>query len=279
LKENEFSYRELSRSPSKEKIKIILLGASKIRAIQIFLSQILLPNVKIQFIKSSYRNSSSDLLIKFLLKYIFSNIYVTDLDNNYFSSFESSRRIPLNIPMIINENIRDLNYGFELTKNKNREIDIAYVGRVDKDKGFFDALEVMKSPDFKKYNKLMQLLLWETNHEKRILSAIQTGTITENFKIESSSKYNSNPPSYNNIKLLILPYGSLETTIRIPLVIIEAILHGCIVLLPSWIREDADLMYVINTAKDYDDSGYAAFYKGPEMIQEEALKILCKMSK
>ena len=56
LKENEFSYRELSRSSSKEKIKIILLGASKIRAIQIFLSQILLPNVKIQFIKSSYRN-------------------------------------------------------------------------------------------------------------------------------------------------------------------------------------------------------------------------------
>jgi len=274
LSQGKLSIIRLRNLSLEGRYKIILLGVSKIKSIQIFFfASLFARNIKIQFIKTSYKTTFADLCIRFLLRNIFVNALVSDLDNEYFSDFTEGRRINLDIPEII---ISNLELKFNSAINiSNRKYDIAYVGRIDKSKGFFEALEIMRNKSLNKYSMLMQLLLWETELENKVFRKIKNEDLTENISIKQSSKYNSKMPIYSDIKILLLPYTSFQTTIRIPLVIIEAILHGCLVILPAWVQDDLPLIKIIDKCRNkYPNTGNILFYDDSNNIAEVILKEL-----
>lgn len=246
ITEENLKFADLLRIVRSNNLNLILLGASKITSIKIFIYSFLSKNAaEITYIKTSNVTNKKDLIIRFLLMNVFKKINVMDLDKNYFSMFPSFRYKTLSIASIIHSNWSMNEKKYDFQSNKIRPIDIAYVGRIDYEKGFFEALKILESKKFQNYKKLIDLLLWNTEVESQVLQQIKDNNY-KNLEIKLTQKNTKSPPEYHNIKCLILPYNSFNSTIRIPLVIFEALYAECYVFLPAWIKKDksvANLLY------------------------------------
>lgn len=103
-----------------------------------------------------------------------------------------------------------------------RKYKFGYIGRIDRDKGYFEAKEILLKLSLD--NKcLMDVLLWSDTDIRHL-----PPRDTENLDIIVGGR-DKMPPKFHEIDALILPYRSLDSTIAIPLVLLEACLSGCIV--------------------------------------------------
>jgi hypothetical protein len=104
-------------------------------------------------------------------------------------------------------------------KKKSRKYEFGYVGRVDEEKGYFVARDLMISLSIKK-KCLLDILIWSETELKDLPKPNNNLTIIHGRRQKGY-------PIYKDIKNLILPYKSLQSTIVLPLVTIEALLNGC----------------------------------------------------
>ena len=222
----------------------------------------------IKYIKTSNKTNSKDLFIRFLLLNIYKRIHVTDLDGDYFSQFEGFRSSTIDISNLINTN---LNETARFKKNKlnfeERNIDIAYIGRMDTDKGFHHALDIFKDKRLSDCFKKMDLLLWDKDHETSIVNNAERELNISNIIFEVKEKSLNKPPKYDEVKIVILPYKNFDSTIRVPLVIFEALKAGCIVLLPSWIKEDDKFISIIDNFLNINHISNSLFFFEPSIDQ------------
>lgn len=123
------------------------------------------------------------------------------------------------------EGAGDLSHG-------GRKYDLGYVGRVDEQKGFFEAVKFFDSLPAGK-TVMLDILLWCEN-DRRLCENLQLSR----FDVFYKTKQVSEAPKYNEIDTLYLPYKSLSSTIAVPLVVVEAVLSGCSVVVPSWLLKD-----------------------------------------
>lgn len=276
LKEESINFSELIKLIECSNNKLILLGSSKYFLIKISIISLLKSNIaRIEFIKTSNKTNFKDLIIKFLLLYIFKKIHVTDLDGAYFSEFKKARYNTINISTLINSNLkiksRLNNNEFEVSLNQ-RDIDIAYIGRVDDEKGFYNAVDILKHKTLSSYKKKLDLLLWDFENESMSVKGILEQSNIKNLSFTFKVKNSNSSPNYNNIKAVLLPYKNFNSTIRMPLVIFEALRSRCLVFLPIWIKLDSNFISVIDNFLDLNNITNSLFFY--ESSVEEAVKYL-----
>ena len=229
--------------------RIFLLGASKNLIFKILLLSLIYIRIpKVEYIKTTYKNNKKDLLLSFLLLNIFKKIYVADLDGSYFKKFPLNRKRTINIPELISSNLNYRNNFSTKVPLGSRGIDIGYIGRIDTEKGFFKAVEIFQNNRLKNFKKLCNVLIWDDKKDIKIINDIEEKNIpslifNKNFKSSNSS------PNYHDIKIVLLPYKNFNITIRVPLVIFEALCAGCLVFLPNWIKKDEEVIEIINEFK------------------------------
>jgi glycosyltransferase involved in cell wall biosynthesis len=104
----------------------------------------------------------------------------------------------------------------------NRKYRFAYIGRIDQDKGYFEAKKILL--ELSKNNKcLMDLLLWDDSDLQHLpLPDLKSLDLIIGGR-------DKKPPNFHEIQALILPYQSLASTVAIPLVLLEGCLAGCVV--------------------------------------------------
>ena len=227
--------------------KLILLGASKLFIIKILIISSIFSNIAhIEYIKTSNKTNSKDLFIRFILLHFFKKINVTDLDGNYFSTFEESRRNTIDISALINSNLINSQHDNVNNNLEDRKFDIGYIGRIDREKGFFNALDILSNKKLNNFAKSMDLLLWDTPEELEIISKLKKEQNILGIKFKFTEKTSNSLPNYQNMKAVLLPYKNFDSTIRIPLVIFEALKAGCLVFLPEWIKRDEEIISIIN---------------------------------
>ncbi|MDC0570212.1 hypothetical protein OAO60_01165 [bacterium] len=269
IKEESIGLFQLTQIIKSDKNKLFILGASKFFIIKLLLISSMYKKIAhIEYIKTSNKTNSKDLLIRFLLLNIYKRIYVTDLDGDYFSQFEGFRSSTIDISNLINTNFNET---AQFKKNKlnfeERNIDIAYIGRVDVDKGFYHALDIFKDKRLSDCLKKMDLLLWDKDRESLIVSNADEELKISNIVFEVKEKVSNKPPKYDEVKIVILPYKNFDSTIRAPLVIFEALKAGCIVLLPSWIKKDGKFISIIDNFLNLNHISNSLFFFEPSINQ------------
>ena len=244
--EEKISFKDTINFLKDKDTKIFLLGASKIFILRFFLSTLIFKcKPSVIFIKTTNKVNQKDLILRFLLLYIFKKINVADLDGSYFQVFPSHRKMTINIPELVNVNLNSKNILDSFIKLNARDIDIGYIGRVDDEKGFFEAIEIFEDIRLKDYKKLCDILIWDDKKDTQIISDIKNKNISS-LIFNTNFKSLNSLPSYQNIKAVVLPYKNFNSTIRVPLVIFEALSAECLVFLPKWIKEDKEVLKLIN---------------------------------
>lgn len=225
--------------------KLFLLGASKIFIFKFLLFTLVYKSIpSIFYIKTTNKVNKKDLILRFLLLHIFKKINVADLDGSYFQAFPSHRKITINIPELINVNLKSKNSLNSSIKLSSRDVDIGYIGRIDYEKGFFEVIEVFEDKRLKDFKKLCDILLWDDKKDTYIIDDIKDRNI-QGLIFNTTFKSLNSLPNYQNIKAVLLPYKNFNSTIRVPLVIFEALAAKCLVFLPKWIREDKEVFRLI----------------------------------
>ena len=226
--------------------RIFLLGSSKILIFKILLLSLIYIRIpKIEYIKTTHKNNKKDLLLSFLLLNVFKKIHVADLDGSYFKKFPQNRKRTINIPELITVNLKyKSNFKHEVSLS-SRGIDIGYIGRIDAEKGFFKAVEIFQNNRLKNFKKLCDVLVWDDNKDIKIINDIEEKNFP-NLVFNKNFKSSNSLPNYHNIKIVLLPYKNFNSTIRVPLVIFEALCAGCLVFLPNWIKKDEKVIEIIN---------------------------------
>ena len=88
-------------------------------------------------------------------------------------------------------------------------------------------------------------MIWDDKKDTQIINDIKNKNISSLIFNTNFKSFNS-LPSYQNIKAVVLPYKNFNSTIRVPLVIFEALSAECLVFLPKWIKEDKEVLKLIN---------------------------------
>lgn len=226
--------------------KVFLLGASKIFILKFLFSTLIFKcNPSVVYIKTTNKVNKKDLILRLLLLYVFKKVNVADLDGSYFQVFPSHRKMTINIPELVNVNLKSKNILDSCIKLNARDIDIGYIGRVDDEKGFFEVIEILQDIRLKDYKKLCDILIWDDKKDIQIINDIKNKNIPS-LIFNTNFKSTNSLPNYQNIKAVILPYRNFNSTIRVPLVIFESLSAECLVFLPKWIMEDKEILKLIN---------------------------------
>lgn len=159
----------------------------------------------------------------------------------------------------LNPPVPDFFFGLvEKDKTSTDKTRIGYIGRADYGKGFDIALKVMGSLDTARFDCSVLTYAWP---EKDFDIAKLAGNCKSvSFII---NEYNSYSPEIEEsiskylktIDVIFLPYRTLDTTIAVPLSIIEGLAAGCRVIIPREIADqlDAELprsLFLIYSSKD-----------------------------
>jgi len=128
----------------------------------------------------------------------------------------------------------------DLTRNKNlntckegsTKYNFGYIGRVCAEKGFYSAVKALNRLDFLGFSCTVNILAW-TEKDKKICENLLNDSVNKVIKNKVDTK---EPPFYNDIDILILPYKSLTSTVQVPFVVLEAIISGCIVITSNDIK-------------------------------------------
>ena len=178
--EEKISFKDTINFLKDKDTKIFLLGASKIFILRFFLSTLIFKcKPSVIFIKTTNKVNQKDLILRFLLLYIFKKINVADLDGSYFQVFPSHRKMTINIPELVNVNLNSKNILDSFIKLNARDIDIGYIGRVDYEKGFFEAIEIFEDIRLKDYKKLCDILIWDDKKDTQIINDIKNKNDTK----------------------------------------------------------------------------------------------------
>ena len=118
----------------------------------------------------------------------------------------------------------------DMCSNSTRTYRYAYVGRIDDDKGYFEAKIILMKLS-KKYKCLMDILLWRQSDVRHL-----PPRDLSNLKIITGGR-DKVKPSFSEINALVLPYKSLSSTIAIPLVLLEGCLAKCTIYTTHAIKE------------------------------------------
>lgn len=110
-----------------------------------------------------------------------------------------------------------------------RNYKYGYVGRIDIDKGYSKAVELMESLSINN-TCVLDILIWDDAELKYLPSG------NKNLDVRWGNKSKGVPP-YSEIKNLILPYKSLSSTIAFPLVVLEALVNGCCIYTSAEVAE------------------------------------------
>ncbi len=131
---------------------------------------------------------------------------------------------------------------------------IGYIGRADYGKGFDIALKIMSSLDTARFDCSVLTYAWpEKDFDvaglavncKSVSLVINEYTSYSPEIEESISKY------LKAIDVLFLPYRTLDTTIAVPLSIIEGLASGCRVIIPREIADQLDAELPPNSILSY----------------------------
>ena len=141
-------------------------------------------------------------------------------------------------PISVKLDIFDL-YGINLRSGDNilaedtvsRKYKYGYIGRVDRKKGYFHAVKILKRLS-KNYRTVLDLLIWDSKDLEEVPQP------SHNFDILTGGRDKA-IPIFADIENVILPYEDLSTTIAFPLVLFEAALCGCNVFTTAEIRKFA----------------------------------------
>lgn len=243
--EEKISLKKILNLFKNKDTKLFLLGASKIFILKFLLFTLVYKSIpSIFYIKTTNKVNKKDLILRFLLLHIFKKINVADLDGSYFQAFPSHRKITINIPELINVNLKSKNSLNSSIKLSSRDVDIGYIGRIDYEKGFFEVIEVFEDKRLKDFKKLCDILLWDDKKDTHIIDDIKDRNI-HGLIFNTTFKSLNSLPNYQNIKAILLPYKNFNSTIRVPLVIFEALAAKCLVFLPKWIKEDKEVFKLI----------------------------------
>ena len=153
--------------------------------------------------------------------------------------------------------------GSETFTKRERAFIYGYVGRICRSKGFYDFMafaEELSRDSRLKPRILVDLLLWGTEEEEIFLRRYKP---PQNIEIMTKEKTIGLRPSYSDIRVLVLPYESICTSIAVPFVPIEAVLSGCEVVLPESLREVFDP--VIEAHKDL--RGRLRYYRKGKLLK------------
>lgn len=128
-----------------------------------------------------------------------------------------------------------------------RRFEFGYVGRVDEEKGFFVARDILKSLS-KSHEVVMDILVWSDADKAEIPAP------TERLHIVDGSRTKS-APIFTEIDNVILPYKDLSSTIAFPLVLLEACLENCTVYTTAKVKELAlkEFPSLVGQVKDIAD--------------------------
>ena len=108
--EEKTSLRDIINLFKDKDSKIFLLGASKVFILRFLLFTLIFKcKPSVIFIKTTNKVNQKDLILRFLLLHIFKKVNVADLDGSYFQVFPSHRKMTINIPELVNVNLKSKN--------------------------------------------------------------------------------------------------------------------------------------------------------------------------
>ena len=117
-------------------------------------------------------------------------------------------------------------------------IRVGYIGRADYGKGFDIAVDIMRSLDKSKYSPSIMTYSWpEKDYEIRPDDFHDWGIKLEKTRYETySNKIEKNVADFLKVNdIMLFPFRTLDTTIDVPLSVIEAAVAGCKVFIPDHI--------------------------------------------
>jgi len=164
---------------------------------------------------------------------------------------------------LAHEHIIDTDKFCKKTNFSEREYDIGYIGRFDKEKnvmGFLRAISLLL-----KHNKLKQntkIFLGGGQEEERVLKYIENQNLTDIIDFHGWIKHNELPDHLNNIKLLVIP----SHTEGLPNIMLEAMACGTPVLASS-----------VGSIPDLIDDNYNGFLlkdNSPKSIAKRLIEIM-----
>jgi len=211
------SFEELTR----KKGLLILIGTSLSTVLKVCTYS----KCKIFWLKTA-TYSNKRYIVEYLL-----NIFLSWKINTIVITNTQKKIYPFSIKL----DLLDLYKIEKLPENLNaalqpryRKYMYGYVGRVDKEKGFFVAVEIIQRLS-ERYKTVLDLLVWAPGDLEYV------PTEKNNLKILTGGR-DKNKPIFTDVENIILPYESLNTTIAFPLVLLEAVLSGCNVFTTTEVR-------------------------------------------
>lgn len=125
------------------------------------------------------------------------------------------------------------------TPSQDDRIRVGYIGRADYGKGFDIAVEVMKSLDETRFAPSILTYSWPEKDYEISTDEFEKSGIR--FEITQYAKYSNQIEGkvvdfLKENDIMLFPYRTLDTTIDVPLSVVEAIVSGCIVEIPAFVE-------------------------------------------
>lgn len=140
------------------------------------------------------------------------------------------------------------------TEDKNQKTRIGFIGRSDYGKGFDIAVELINKFTKIGYSGEVRTYAWDKSNSL-LRDALECTCKSEvEVKVLKVSSYDDSVENeiagfLANLDFLLLPYRTLETTIDVPLALVEGIVSGCVVI-------TSDMPEIIDVVNRWFSSAY-----------------------
>jgi len=243
--------------------KVIFISPNKMTYLVVMALSPLARN-KVYYVQTANRRTIFNSINRLLMKKVFkNNVYCL---SQSCIQYYSSRATLLSLYDVATI---DQHKNNGLSKS-DRLYDIAYIGRIDKEKGYYIAKDILLSDKLKFYSRMFDILLWggeDEDKEVTALSDASRGDSNVTFFYGGKDKL---APDLYDVNVLVLPYESLDSTIAVPLLIVEALVYGCNVVLPITLINDVQL----HTGIDASFAERLFFYSENDRIYGKVMEAL-----